>query len=127
MNAHMKKDRVYSNIDMKRTGQILKKRIGDKGYSVGEIQKMLMLSCPQPVYRWLKGQILPSVNHLYMLSQILECHMEELLVERHLEYIWEIAEREQSFMAEGRRRMEAYGKWTCRDEIGTGDAKAWEP
>ena len=53
--------------------------------------------------------------------------MEELLVERHLEYIWEIAEREQSFMAEGRRRMEAYGKWTCRDEIGTGDAKAWEP
>lgn len=78
----MKKSRGYANIDMELTGKALRERVARSGYSVGEIQKELHLSCPQPIYRWFKGQTLPSVNHLYMLSRILECHMEELLVEK---------------------------------------------
>ena len=110
----MKRDTTYSNIDMEQTGKILQQRIGEKGYSVGEIQKMLMLACPQPVYRWLKGQILPSVNHLYMLSQILGCHMEDLLVEKWVDYVLEFVETERSFMANGRKRMAIYGRWRWR-------------
>ena len=45
-----------------------------------DIQTLLMLSCPQPIYRWFKGQVLPSVDHLYVLSKILKIHMEDLLV-----------------------------------------------
>jgi len=107
----MKRDKSYSNIDMEQTGKILRQRIGEKGYSVAEIQKMLMLACPQPVYRWLKGQVLPSVNHLYMLSQILGCHMEDLLVEKWIGYVLEFMEPERGFMAKGKRRMKAYGRW----------------
>lgn len=70
----------YPDIDMKRTGLLLKNKIFSAGYSVKEIQKKLGLSCPQPIYRWFKGLILPSVNHLYALSQLLSVHMEELLV-----------------------------------------------
>lgn len=70
----------YSNIDMQRTGELLKKKIEEAGYTVKELQEKLMLSCPQPIYRWFKGKVLPSVNHLYALSQLLHVHMEELLV-----------------------------------------------
>lgn len=111
MRGKMKRDKTYSSIDMEQTGKILQQRINEKGYSVGEIQKMLMLAYPQPVYRWLKGQILPSVDHLYKLSQILECHMEELLIEKPMDYVWEIMETKPNFMAKGRRRVAAYGRW----------------
>lgn len=70
----------YPNIDMKMTGHRLKQRIKDSGYSVKDVQVYLQLSCPQPIYRWFKGEILPSVDHLYMLSKLLHLHMESLLV-----------------------------------------------
>ena len=67
------------------TGKRLKKLAQRKGYSVKEIQQYLGLSCPQPVYRWYKGVILPSVDNLLRLSELYEVHMEELLVKT--EYI----------------------------------------
>ena len=70
----------YLNIDMKATGSKLQQAIKGAGYSVKAIQEHLRLSCPQSIYRWFKGQILPSVNHLYMLSLLVGVSMEELLV-----------------------------------------------
>ncbi len=72
----------YPNIDMEKTGKRIQRLSQECGWSVREIQEYLCLSCPQPVYRWFKGQILPSVNHLYALSRLFGVHMEELLVAR---------------------------------------------
>lgn len=71
---------TYPNIDMKKTGILLKEKITEQGYTVRDIQNELQLSCPQPVYRWFKGRVLPSLDNLLMLSRILKVHMEELLV-----------------------------------------------
>ena len=62
------------------TGKRLKKLAQRRGYSVKDIQQYLGLSCPQPVYRWYKGVILPSVDNLLRLSELYQVHMEELLV-----------------------------------------------
>ena len=74
---------MYENIDMKKTGLLLKETIEKAGYTVKDIQSILHLSCPQPIYRWFKGIILPSVDHLYVLSRLLKLHMEDLLVPQH--------------------------------------------
>ena len=58
----------------------LKELFDGSGYTVKDIQKILHLSCPQPIYRWFKGSILPSVDHLYVLSRLLKVRMEDLLV-----------------------------------------------
>lgn len=71
---------TYPNINMEKTGLLLKEKISEQGYTVKDIQKYLGLSCPQPIYRWFKGKVLPTLEHLFMLSRILEVHMEELLV-----------------------------------------------
>lgn len=76
------KQETYPDIDMKKTGELIRKKICAAGLTVKYIQEKLYLSCPQPVYRWFKGQILPSVNHLYVLSRLLGVHMEELLVQK---------------------------------------------
>lgn len=71
---------TYRYIDLEKTGEHMERLIRQRGYSVKDIQHILHLSCPQPVYRWLRGQILPSVDHLYVLAEVLQVHMEELLV-----------------------------------------------
>ena len=69
-----------TSIDMIETGKRLKRLAQRNGYSVKDIQEYLGLSCPQPVYRWYKGIILPSVDNLLRLSELYHVHMEELLV-----------------------------------------------
>ncbi len=96
---------VYPHIDLQRTGRHLEELIRQRGYTVKDIQRLLHLSCPQPIYRWIRGQILPSVDHLFMLSKLLQVHMEELLI---MSYGMreETGERQHP----GWRRMFAYGR-----------------
>lgn len=80
MVSNMHERRSYQNIHLKGTGIYLKWLTQKKGYSVKELQGLLQLSCPQPIYRWFRGQMLPSVDHLYTLSRLLGMHMENLLL-----------------------------------------------
>lgn len=76
----MENNKTYPNIDMQQTGKRIKHAITKAGYTPNMIKEYLHLSCVQPIYRWYKGLILPSVDHLFMLSELLGVHMEELLV-----------------------------------------------
>ena len=79
----MTKRITYPNIDMKKTGRKMKYLIEKAGYTPKMIQEHLHLSCVQPIYRWYKGLILPSVDHLFMLSELLHVHMEDFLVKEN--------------------------------------------
>lgn len=76
----MSKD-VYTSLDIIQTGQKIHSAIINSGYSVRQIQEMLRLEDPQPIYRWIHGRCMPSTDNLYRLSKIFNIHMEELLVE----------------------------------------------
>lgn len=86
----MKKETGVS-LDMQMTGQVLGRKIRKRGYTVAEIQKELRLSCPQPIYRWMNGQTMPSIDNLYQLSRLLEVHMEDLVIPRQDE-VWLLQE-----------------------------------
>lgn len=79
----MKKSTSYPNIDMIKTGKRIKQMIESAGYTPRMIQEELHLSCVQPVYRWYKGQVLPTVDHLLALSDLLKVHMEEFIVKKN--------------------------------------------
>ena len=79
----MAKRITYPNIDMKRTGRKIKYMIESAGYTPRMIQEYLHLSCVQPIYRWYKGLILPSVDHLFTLSELLNVHMEDFIVKKN--------------------------------------------
>ncbi len=104
----MKEKHTYPNIDMYRTGRKLKRMLESAGYTPRMIQVYLHLSCVQPVYRWYKGTILPSVDHLLMLSELLHVHMEEFLVKKNvLPFVCEI---EQEYSQTGQTRIMEYYK-----------------
>ena len=99
---------TYPNIDMQQTGRKLKYIIEAAGYTPRMIQEYLHLSCVQPIYRWYKGLILPSVDHLLMLSELLDVHMEDLLVKKNaMPFTYNI---EQYNMRTAQRRILLYCK-----------------
>ena len=48
------------------------------------------MSCPQSIYRWCKGKILPSVEHLSALNLLLGVQMEELLVLKNQSVVYAV-------------------------------------
>ena len=104
----MKDKNTYPNIDMYRTGKKLKRMLESAGYTPRMIQAYLHLSCVQPIYRWYKGVILPSVDHLLMLSELLHVHMEELLVKKNA--VLFVCEIEQAYSQTGQTRISEYYK-----------------
>ena len=104
----MSKRTTYPNIDLIRTGQKMKHMLESAGYTPRMLQEYLHLSCVQPIYRWYKGKILPSVDHLFMLSELLNVHMEDLLVKKNaVPVIYDI---EQCYAQAAQKRFIAYYK-----------------
>ena len=67
---------MYQPIDQVKTGIKLKMLLKVAGYDVKYIQEYLHLSCSQSIYRWFKGKVLPSLEHLCALSKLLNVHIE---------------------------------------------------
>lgn len=102
----MRKSTVYPNIDMIKTGERIKYMLEAAGYTPRMLQEKLHLSCVQPIYRWYKGLILPSVDHLFMLSELLGVHMEDFLVKKNAAPVsWDI---ECYCSRTGEKRFKAY-------------------
>ena len=101
----MNKRPAYPSIDMQRTGRKLKHMLETAGYTPRMIQSYLHLSCVQPIYRWYKGLILPSVDHIFALSELLNVHMEELLVKKSTLTIYYIGE---ACLQDTQKRLMAY-------------------
>ncbi|MBQ8412252.1 MAG: hypothetical protein IJX12_01395 [Lachnospiraceae bacterium] len=99
---------TYRNIDMRATGHKMKCILDSAGYTPRMIQEYLHLSCVQPIYRWYKGVMLPSVNHLFMLSELVNVHMEDFLVKKDIEV--EIYDIEENCMRDVQRHYVIFFK-----------------
>ena len=70
----------YPVIDMKKTGENIKRLREDRGISVREIQEFLGLEGPQAIYHWQNGVAVPSVDNLLAISHLFGVTMNEILV-----------------------------------------------
>ena len=67
-------------IDMKQTGERIRRLCRVNGYTVRQLQSFLRIGCPQSIYNWFHGKTLPSLDHLYALSFLLQVPMNWLVV-----------------------------------------------
>ena len=70
---------TYPTIDMKLTGQNIRSLLWERGLTVRNVQEFLGLSTPQSIYHWLDGRSMPTLDHLYALSELLCMPMDELI------------------------------------------------
>ena len=99
---------MYQPIDQIKTGLKLKMILKEAGHDVKYIQEYLHLSCPQSIYRWFKGKVLPSVEHLCALSKLLNVHMEDLLVLRGESVVYSMIELSDDLTT---KRLLTYAKY----------------
>lgn len=70
-NMKKKHSTPLYTVDSKKTGRRIRHLMAAKGLSVRDLQNDLGLSCPQGIYRWLRGDTLPSIDNLYALQGLL--------------------------------------------------------
>ena len=67
-------------INMKETGANIKLLIKNKGLKVSEIQNKYGFNTPQSIFKWMRGEALPSIDNLVALSYILETPIDEIII-----------------------------------------------
>ena len=67
-------------VDLKLTGQNIAVLRKQSGISVRELQTMLGFATPQAIYKWQRGETLPTVENLAALAYILGVAVEDILV-----------------------------------------------
>ena len=71
---------AFPVIDPVATGRNILRLRTERGLSVRDLQTYFGFAEPQAIYKWQKGQSLPSVDNLYALSALLGVPMDEILV-----------------------------------------------
>jgi len=67
-------------IDMKLTGQKIAEIRARRGIPVRELQRLLGLATPQAIYKWQRGETLPTLENLVALAFILDVDIGDILV-----------------------------------------------
>lgn len=66
-------------LDMVATGQRIRSLMDERNISIKEVSKRLNVSF-QAVYRWQKGEALPTLCNFFLLSRLLGLKIDDLLV-----------------------------------------------
>lgn len=67
-------------IDMQATGANIKSLIRDRGLKIADVQKRCGFNTPQAIFKWMRGDAMPSIDNLVILADILDITIDQLLV-----------------------------------------------
>ena len=70
----------FPAIDPVETGRNIVRLRKERGLSVRDIQTWFHFEEPRAIYKWQRGQTLPSIDNLYALSVLLEVPMDSVIV-----------------------------------------------
>ena len=70
----------YPQIDLKKTGENIKRLRKQKNLSVSDLQSYFGFDSPQAIYKWQWGESLPSIDNLIILALVFEVKIEDILV-----------------------------------------------
>lgn len=71
-------DLPHINVDA--TGKRLKRIRKEHNFSVQDIQHQIGLISAQAIYKWERGQALPSLDNIVILAKLYEVTLDDLLV-----------------------------------------------
>lgn len=67
-------------IDLAATGENIRRLRLERGMSVRDLQGYFGFEEPRAIYKWQKGESLPTVDNLYALGSLFEVPMEKILI-----------------------------------------------
>lgn len=72
--------KAYPVIDLVATGDNIRRLRLERGLTVRDLQSYFGFEEPRAIYKWQKGESLPTVDNLYALGNLFEVPMDQILV-----------------------------------------------
>lgn len=70
---------VLIKLNMIETGNNISRLRKEKGLSIKEIQEAMGFNTPQAIFKWQRGETLPTVDNLVVLAQLFETTIDEII------------------------------------------------
>jgi len=67
-------------INMTATGANIKALIKTKGLRVTDVQTILGFNTPQAIFKWMRGDAMPSIDNMVILAHLLDVTIDEILI-----------------------------------------------
>ena len=67
-------------INMVETGNNISRLRKEKGITVRQIQETMGFNTPQAIYKWTRGEALPAIENLFVLSVLFGVTIEQIVV-----------------------------------------------
>ncbi len=68
-----------TRINMIETGSNISRLRKEKGISVKQIQDVMGFNTPQAIFKWQRGETLPSLDNIVVLSELFDVAIEEIV------------------------------------------------
>ena len=66
-------------VDLRATGQNITRFRKEAGFTVRELQALFGFGTPQAIYKWQRGETLPTVDNLVILARVFRVSIDELV------------------------------------------------
>ena len=70
----------FPSIDLVRTGNNITKLMKEKNIKVSDLQEAFGFEYPQAIYKWKRGECLPTLDNLIILSSIFGVPIDKIIV-----------------------------------------------
>ena len=67
-------------IDLVKTGKNIERLLSERGLTARDVQQQLGFAERRPIYFWIQGKNLPSIDNLFMLAEMLQVPIDEILI-----------------------------------------------
>ncbi len=71
---------LTTRIDMINTGRNIARLRKINDLTIKDIQDAMGFNTPQAIYKWMRGEAIPSVDNLVVLSELFDTAIDEILV-----------------------------------------------
>ena len=71
---------IMTSVNMKETGKRIRELRLEHNIKVLDIMEALGLESEQAIYKWQRGDSIPTVDNLLRLAELFDCHMEDIIV-----------------------------------------------
>lgn len=69
-----------ATIDMIATGANIKKIMKDKKMKVVDMQNIMGFNTPQAIYKWFRGDAMPSIDNMVIMASVLDIRIDDIIV-----------------------------------------------
>ena len=71
---------ILPTIDMVKTGENIRLLRENAGLTVKDLQEIFGFATPQAIYKWQRGEAMPTIDNLVVLATVLDVTLDQIVV-----------------------------------------------